>query len=173
MNDNTTEVMKRLTEAYEDMLERAHGLLVTTEERSFPVLRDALRHAADTMVEVGEFTRDETERVRVWLERDMHDAAEHLEEDREDLSAWFRFDMQLIENRLLETFASLADQTALRLRELAEEARAVGVWKTGEVTGPGTLVCDGCGKELHFHKVGHIPPCPGCKGTSFRRGVDA
>ena len=52
----------------------------------------------------------------------------------------------------------------------AEQAREASFYHTGEVTGPGTLVCAECGKELHFHKAGHIPPCPGCRGTRYRRG---
>ncbi|MES9926605.1 MAG: hypothetical protein ABW158_00685, partial [Candidatus Thiodiazotropha sp. 6PDIVS] len=43
------------------------------------------------------------------------------------------------------------------------------LYHTGEVTGPGTLVCAQCGKEMHFKKTGHIPPCSGCKGTDFQR----
>ena len=51
---------------------------------------------------------------------------------------------------------------------LREQAELAG-YHTGEITGPGTLVCDNCGEELHFHKPSRIPPCPKCKGTSFHR----
>ena len=61
------------------------------------------------------------------------------------------------------------DIFATELNLTAEQAREASFYHTGEVTGPGTLVCVECGKELHFHKAGHIPPCPGCRGTRYQR----
>ena len=60
-------------------------------------------------------------------------------------------------------------KTRLELEKLADQAREASRYHTGEVTGPGTLICEGCGKEIHFHKAGRIPPCPGCQGTGFTR----
>ena len=69
----------------------------------------------------------------------------------------------------MDMFAKVADRTRLELDRFADNARAASLYHTGEVTGPGTLVCAGCGKELHFHKAGRIPPCPKCHGTEYRR----
>ena len=63
----------------------------------------------------------------------------------------------------------LAETTRSRLDELAERARKVGEWHTGEITGVGILECKGCGEKLHFKTAGHIPPCPKCQGTVFRK----
>ena len=66
-------------------------------------------------------------------------------------------------------FANLADKTRIELDELAERARQVGVWHTGEITNVGVLYCQNCDEVLHFKKPGHIPPCPKCKGTVFKK----
>ena len=53
-------------------------------------------------------------------------------------------------------------QEILKLKEQAPE------YRTGEITGPGTLLCSECGEQLHFHRPGHIPPCPKCRSNSIR-----
>jgi len=164
--------MDRLTEAYETMLEHVHEAMQQTKESALPGLRDYLSEVREKMVELGELTKEEAETIAGYIERDIQDAASYLAETGEQLSAWWRFDVQQVENRLLEMFVNVADQTKLELEKLADQARAASTYHTGEVTGPGTLICKGCGKEMHFHKTGHIPPCSGCKGTEFHRAFE-
>jgi len=52
---------------------------------------------------------------------------------------------------------------------MKQDAERPYIYRTGEMTGPGTLVCDKCEEHLHFHKVGHIPPCPKCHAVNFHR----
>lgn len=42
-------------------------------------------------------------------------------------------------------------------------------YHTGELTGPGVLLCNQCGERLHFTRAGRIPPCPKCGGSEFHR----
>lgn len=161
--------MDKLTEAYENMLEHVHDALVKTKENALPGLREYLSEAREKVVELGELTREEAEQIAGYVERDIKDAAAYLTETGEELSQWWRFDMQQVEERLRKMFINVADQTKLELEKLAERARAASIYHTGEITGPGTLICSQCGKEMHFHKTGHIPPCSGCKGTVFKR----
>ncbi|MBI3773498.1 MAG: hypothetical protein HY272_12460 [Gammaproteobacteria bacterium] len=42
-------------------------------------------------------------------------------------------------------------------------------YHTGEITGPGTLICEGCGEHVQFHHPGLIPPCPKCGGRDYQR----
>ncbi len=161
--------MDRLTDAYEDMLEHVHDAMLHTKESALPGLQEYLSEAREKMVELGELTKEEAETISEYIKRDIKDAASYLSETGEQLSEWWRFDVRQVEERLLEMFINVADQTKLELEKLAEQARAASIYRTGEVTGPGTLVCVNCGKEMHFHKTGHIPPCSECKETEFRR----
>ena len=164
--ENKKDPVERLVSAYETMLERVNKV----SDRAKPVLSEAINHARETAVELGELSREEADKIAVYLERDMKDAADFLVETGQDFHDWFKFDVQLIEDRLYEMFASVADQTSLELRKLAERAKRASRLHTGEITGPGTLVCTTCGAELHFKKAGHIPPCPKCTATEFKRG---
>ncbi len=167
--DNKQDPLDRMAAAYERMLERVDDVLEKAEESALPTLRKALDQAREKAVELGELTREEAEKIASYVERDMKDAAEFLAENTDGFKEWLRFDIQLIEKRLLEMFAGVADRTRVELARLAENAWQASHYKTGEITGPGTLVCTECGKALHFHKAGHIPPCPKCHGTTYKR----
>ncbi len=171
-NQDKKAPMDRLTDAYEDMLEHVHEAMQHTKESALPGLREYLSEVREKMVELGELTKEEAESISGYIERDIKDAASYLVETGEQLSDWWRFDVQQVEDRLLEMFINVADQTKLELEKLAEQAKSASTYHTGEVTGPGTLICNGCAKEMHFKKTGHIPPCSGCKGTEFRRAYD-
>lgn len=159
----------RLAAAYDKILQEVHDAIESARENSLPGLKDYLSDAREKMVELGELSREEADKVAGYVERDMKDAADYLLETGEQLSAWWRFDVQQVENRMLEMFTSVADQTKLELAKLAQRATRSSLYHTGEVTGPGSLICTGCGKEMHFKKTGRIPPCSGCKGTDFQR----
>ncbi|MGD8590942.1 MAG: zinc ribbon-containing protein [Chromatiales bacterium] len=162
----------RLTDAYEEMLEHVHDAMQETKNNALPGLREYLSDVREKMVEIGELTREEAEQLATYLERDIKDAATYLHETGEQLSEWWRFDVQQVEDRLLEMFIKVADQTILELDRLAEKAQQASTYHTGEITGPGTLICRNCGKAMNFKKAGHIPPCPECKGTEFVRFMD-
>ncbi len=170
---NEKDPVERMVTAYETMLERMHGLLENTEKRTVPLLRETLQEVREKAVALGELTREEAEKVSRYLERDMHDAAGFLADTGQEFRDWFRFDWQLVNQRLLDTFASVADQTSLAFRDLAEQARRASLYHSEEVTGPGTLVCTRCGEAMHFRHVSRIPPCPNCHGREFSRaGAD-
>jgi NADH pyrophosphatase NudC (nudix superfamily) len=166
---NEQDPFDRLSAAYDKILQEVHEAIESARENTLPGLREYLDDAREKMVELGELSREEAEKVAGYVERDMKDAANYLLETGEQLSAWWRFDMEQIEQRMLEMFTSVADQTKLELAKFSQRAQAPTLYHTGEITGPGTLTCTGCGKEMQFKKTGHIPPCSGCKGTEFQR----
>lgn len=171
MSDKSSEnhATDRLVAAYNRMMERVKSAIEEAEEQALPTLEENLRKAQDKAVELGELTREEAEKIAGYIRRDMEDAARYLEESGSELKQWFRIDMELIEDRLLDMMMMVADRTQLELAEFQKEITEGPLYHTGEITGPGMLRCTNCGEELHFHQTGHIPPCPKCHGTTFRR----
>ena len=157
--------------AYERMLERLRERLEETGEAVEHGFRDALETVRERSIELGELTRDEADRVAGYLRRDLEDAAEYVEKARGTYGDWLYMDLQLVERWMWDRFASVADQTRLQWQAFNRELQAAASYHTGEITGPGTLVCDGCGERLHFARAGHIPPCPSCRGTTFQRAA--
>ena len=159
----------KLVDGYERMLKATHEAIEETQKETTPILRELLEKTRDRMVELNELTREEAQKVSEYVTRDIHDAAEYIAETGEDLKEWWRFDMQLMEQRMLDMFSRVADQTSLQLQQWAEIARQSSLYQAGEITGPGTLVCDRCGAKTQFVKAGRIPSCQDCGGTTFKR----
>jgi rubrerythrin len=155
--------------AYRKMMTRVEQTQKTSTTKT---LQQHIEAAIEAAVQLDELTREEAERIGDYLRRDLHDAAEFLVTTERALADWMRFDLELIEDRLLNMFSLMVDQTKLELENLAERARLATEWNSGEIIGLGTLYCENCDHALHFHKPDYIPACPNCGATRFRRIVE-
>ena len=160
---------ERLVTGYNEMMEQIKEIFEKAEAAAKPKIMQAIETAKKHAVELNKLTKEEAQKIGEYIRRDISDAAEYLAESENDLSNWFQFDIQLIENWLWEAFSSVADKTRLELLAIAERLEHDSKYHTGEVTGPGTLQCTACGKQMSFKKTGRIPPCGGCRGTEFER----
>lgn len=160
---------ENLVRAYDNMLSHLKELWHDTEEKALPTLKEGLDLAKQKASELGELSREEADKVAGYVKRDLQEAGEFLSETGKEFKDWLKFDLEYAEMRLAEMFASLADTTRIELEKLAERARKVGEWHTGEITTVGILRCKACGELLHFEKTGHIPPCPKCRGSVFKK----
>ena len=152
--------------AYNRMMEQVKTL---ADHLGYQDLKHAIKLAQDKAVNLGELTREEAEQIGDYLRRDLEDAGQYLADSHGELEDWLRFDLKLIEERILDMFALAADKTKLELIQLAERARLAGEYHTGDITSIGTLQCVACDELLHFHTTSHIPPCPKCHARVFRR----
>lgn len=167
----------RLVRAYDRMMERVKLRLEELEQAekdAIPRLSASIEHAMEKAVELGELTREEARLIGGYLKRDLEDAGQYLTATGSDLRAWMRFDLELIEDRLLDFFQSGVDQS--RLDFLAFEAPETGteteLYRSGEVTGPGTLQCGECGELVVFRAPTLIEPCAACAGEVFVRVIE-
>lgn len=159
------ETPQHLRQAYNLMLERAKEIMRKSGDR----LENAVDQARDTAQELGELTRDEADLLAQYVKHDLQDLGDFLSDPKGDLRAWFRMDSDLIEASIRDLLFSVADQTSVQLAEFARNAGRPGTLHTGEMTAPGVLECTNCTEQLRFTKIGHIPPCPNCHNTEFRR----
>jgi hypothetical protein len=160
---------ERLHNAYHRLMEALQGIWEDTENRTIPPLKEGLELSKQKLSDLGELTREELDTVAGYLQRDLHDAAEFLEQSGKVIGDWVKRDLEFAEYKFTELFADLAETTRSRLDQLAKRARQAGEWHTGEITGVGILECKSCGEKIHFKRAGHVPPCPKCGGTAFRK----
>ncbi|MDG4551096.1 MAG: hypothetical protein P9F19_16925 [Candidatus Contendobacter sp.] len=169
---------KPLARAYRRMMERVKLRLEELEQAerdALPQLRASIEHAAEKAVELGELTREEARLIGGYLKRDLEDAGQYLTATGRDLRAWLRFDVELLEDRLLDFFQRGVDQSRLEFLtfETVETEVEPVEYRGGEITGPGTLHCKSCGEPMVFRAPAAIAPCPACGGTVFVRVGEA
>jgi hypothetical protein len=65
---------------------------------------------------------------------------------------------------MMGMFGRAAEQTSLQLAACADNTRLITLYRAGEITEPGTLVCDRCGAKTHCVQAGSIPriDCGNC-----------
>jgi polyhydroxyalkanoate synthesis regulator phasin len=164
--------LEELSKAYDRILDLSKRALDEVKEESGPLVEKVLQRARENAVELGELTREQAEKASDYIVRDLHDAAEFVGKQKREMSEWLGFEGSHVESETLKRFSSMVDQAKHELGHLARSATGFGEWRTGEITGVGTLKCKKCEHKLHFHKTGHIPPCPTCQGTTFVRARD-
>jgi len=170
MSENERTTNEKLVHAYNVMMARVKTAIEETEKGTIPAVSELVAKAQKKAVELEELSGEEAIKIGDYLKRDLDAAADYLaSEETQELIDWLKFDIELIEERMLEAFLSVADQTKVELLALEERAAHADEYHTGEITGPGTLVCAACDKHIHFHQTGHIPPCPKCHATVYKR----
>lgn len=154
---------------YENMYEHVADRLTRAKDGTGPMIHELIDEARDKVVDLGEVAEDDAEKIAGWLRRDLDDAINYVSETEYAVKDWLGFETTLIKNAMIHALLETADKTTLALLRMKENAHEPYDYRTGEIAGFGTLICDECGEKLHFHKAGHIPPCPKCHKTSFHR----
>ncbi len=164
-----------LVEAYNQMMTRVRDSIESAEVNAVPTLQKAIEQAKMQAIHLGEISLEEAEEVGNYIKRDINDAAEYLMETSHEFSEWLMLDIDIIEQKVLELFLSVADKTRLELEQFAHPGCEVDPkikdteYRSGEITGPGSLVCMNCGEMIQFSQTDKIPQCPHCQGTEFKR----
>jgi len=166
MSDTTPRLglTKKLSDAYGTLLD----IILHKANQGGAVLHHIVDEVREDSSALKELSKDEASLLTAYMKRDLIDAGNYLNRTSKELKGWLGFDLELIESGLWYKFSAVADKTALELLQIKQQAESAG-YSTGELAGMGTLLCDECAAPLHFHKPGHIPPCPKCKHTHFHR----
>lgn len=165
-----------LIEAYNQMMSRVKDTIDNAESHAIPTLQKAIDNAKKQAIHLGEITLEEAEEIGNYIKRDINDAAEYLMESSHEFSEWLMLDIEIIEQKVLELFLSVADKTRIELEQFARPdcniestEHEVAIYKSGEITGPGSLICTNCQQMIQFNTTGTIPVCNKCEGTLFER----
>ena len=159
-----------LVKAYNRMMTRVRDIIEDTEAHTMPTLQKAIQQAKDQAIHLGEISLEEADEIGNYIKRDINDAAEYLMETSHEFSEWLMLDINIIEQKVLELFLSVADNTRIELEQLSHAAcNLPSKYKSGEVTGPGSLACTNCDQLVQFSTTDTIPECGKCGGQIFKR----
>ncbi|VAW95101.1 hypothetical protein MNBD_GAMMA23-453 [hydrothermal vent metagenome] len=164
--------IQALGEAYELLLEKTLDELHIKDARQQNILKkdiqDTINKAAQNTPQLQSLDDTLLKQIQEAVHRDLHSAGQYFSETTQEVKDWLGFELQLVEGSLLNLLPKIADQTTVGLLEWKQD-QAKRSLHTGEIAGPGILVCDSCGEQLQFHRAGHIPPCAHCSNTVFHR----
>jgi len=170
-----------LITAYNQMMEEMR----TAFERSEPgdmSLQKALDLAKLQTVLLDHVNAEEAHEISEYIKRDINDAAEYMMDSSAEFYDWLMLDIEIIERKVMELFLSVAEHTRVELeqfrykKQLHEqpatkqtETERIPVYKSGEITCPGTLICENCGKTSPFLSSDEITDCSRCGHHRFIR----
>jgi hypothetical protein len=131
-------------------------------------IRQAIDDARSQMRQLGEYTADTIEKGIVSIEKEMLGATQRMGSRLENFS-----------ERSADLFYVWRDRGG---QFLARAATAIGGWaqqvrgrigqqtyRTGEMAAGGTLECTNCGERVMLETPAHVPLCPKCRKSEFRR----
>lgn len=165
--DTSDSAKQRLKKGYESLVQKTKEIYSGAEEKSEIWFEEALEKSRQALQDAGELTKEETQQLRDYLRRDLQ--ATEVDFRRWSEQARKQLEPTRVGTGFLGLVSSLLEGTSDVLDGLGKKVSEALTYKTGEMTGPGTLTCTSCKKEMHFDEPGHIPPCAGCQSTTFRK----
>lgn len=163
----TDEIKARLEAQYDLYAEKFSEFYQAGQDKSQEAMEKALEAAREQLAAAGELSAEQGAQFKAYLKRDLAQTAEDMRQLGEE--AKLRLDPGRLGAGAMATLAGLLQAAGKGFEFLSQKTEQTLVYKTGEVTGAGTLTCLKCGKQLQMKKSSHIPPCPACSSTQFRK----
>ncbi len=156
-------------------------------------LQKALDMAQHRVVHNGAVSAEEAFEIGEYIKRDINDAAEYMMETSTEFYDWLLLDIDLIERKVVDLFLSVADNTRIELEQFKDLSVVSAqhnmyksvcqtsndtqdkyldqtpLYRSGETAGPGSLICENCGKTKPFLTSNTIRDCKECGHHRFIR----
>ncbi|MBU1237989.1 MAG: zinc ribbon-containing protein [Gammaproteobacteria bacterium] len=153
---------------YDQFSERVRELYEAGQEKGKEALDKAMEMAREQYSAAGKFSAEQGEAFKKYFRRDLEQAEQEMHtlghEARE------RLNPSRLGAGALSSVARLLESAGTALLSLSQKAENALHFKTGEITTAGTLTCTKCGQTVQLKQTAHIPPCPRCNATEFRKG---
>lgn len=160
----------RAVEAYDHIVDRLRERLDAVGSYSWDYLQQQLEDAAESERATSDLDDAELDQVKSYINRDLAQMGYYLHETGAGIAAWLKFDLNLLERKVMERLLSLADTTRVDYQLLTEQLNHDDdQYVAGEITAPGTLQCTGCGATQTLHRTAIVLPCEKCGSALFSR----
>lgn len=160
-----------LISAYNQMMEDMRNAFKHADPDDMS-LQKALDLARYEAIHIGEVSSEEAQQIGEYIKRDINDAAEYMMDSSAEFYDWLMLDIEIMERKVMDLFLSVADHTRVELEQFKQTkpvSEQVPVYKSGEITGPGSLICAKCGKAKPFLSSDEITNCEQCGHNRFIR----
>lgn len=152
---------------YDRFAEKSRELFEASHEKGREALDKAMDLAREQLAAAGEFSTEQGEQFKSYLRRDLEQTADDMR--RLGQEAQERLHPSRVGAGALSSLAKLMHATGDAMNSLSRKAEETLTYNTGELTTAGTLTCSACDQKVQLKDTGHVPPCPRCHGTRFRK----
>ncbi len=163
----TEEKRKEEIGLYEKLASRSKELMDEAREKTAETVDAAIKKAKEEMVVAGDFSHEQGEKFKTFLERDLKTTSVYASKAGE--AAKEVLEPHRVAAGLQNTLATILETVGEAFEEWGKKLETDLDFKTGEMTTPGSLTCKGCGEKIRMAETGHIPPCSKCRGTEFHK----
>ena len=131
-------------------------------------LRETLERARTRLRAAGEYTADTVDRAMATIEKEIADTVQRLGPRWQSATGKTADLFEVWSDRSAAFLTTAADAAAQWLREAGVRLERP-VYRTGEMTASGIFECTNCSMRIELETPAHLPPCPECQKTEFRR----
>ncbi len=161
-------VKQQLQDKYDKLAAKFQELYAAGKTHGREAADAAMESAAEHLKVIGALGSAEAHELKGFLKRDFETTVAEMHRLGE--AAKEKLNASRIGAGARASFASVAQSAGEALLSLSRKTGATLTFQTGEVTSAGKLTCTNCGAGIELAKTDHVPPCPTCGGTVFRKG---
>ena len=116
----------------------------------------------------SEFSAQQGEVFKQYMRRDLDQT--ELDMRALSLEARERLHPARLGAGAMSSIAHMLQGAGSAMQSLSRKTENALQYNAGEITTAGTLTCVKCGQTVQLKRTSHIPPCPSCSGTQYRKG---
>ncbi|VAW99408.1 hypothetical protein MNBD_GAMMA22-1524 [hydrothermal vent metagenome] len=154
---------------YNHLLENLHNIKNSIEVFSREDLSMKIEYTKLKLHDFENITKEELNLLSKYIHDDFTSTTEHIHNTSDKIKNWLKNDIELTEDRLLELFANVVDQSRVELQQMETQLHE---WHSGEVASKGDFECKNCGKKFTFSESQTIENCPSCNGEDFQKSFE-
>jgi hypothetical protein len=155
--------------AYTKLRAVLHERLAAVRENvNADTMREALDKARASLRDAGEHTAETIDKVASTVEKDVAAAVQRMGPAWESISAKTAGLLEVWRDRSAAFLGQASGALGEWLKQAGERLQQP-VYRTGEMADAGTFECRACGERVVLETAAHLPVCPRCRKSEFRR----
>ena len=166
-NKNKEQEEDKEINLYKKFVLRSKELFELAQDKTAATYNKSIESAKEEMVQAGKFSKEQGERLKKYLQRDLMSEDKVVGKIGKTLKE--SLEPSRVGSGIQSTLGKILNTLGNAFSEWSSKIEDNLNYKTGELTSPGTLVCKKCEGKMRFKKTGRIPPCPKCYSTEFKK----
>jgi hypothetical protein len=160
-------VKQQLKEKYDKLAAKFQEIYAVGKVHGREAVDAAMESAAEHLKVIGALGAAEAQELKGFLKHDFETTVAEMQRLGE--TAKKKLNASRIGTGARESVATVVHSAGEALQSLVGKTGAPTTYQTGELTSAGTLTCTNCDATIGLSTTDHVPPCPTCGGTVFKK----